>query len=70
MIHRESTVTNISPGVPKKAGYGIYGGRKVALGQVFLRVLQFPLPILIPPTIGQIMADVPCELSLNPNPRN
>jgi hypothetical protein len=44
----------------------------------FLRVLRFPLPILIPPTaphsssssiartIGQLVADVPSGLSLTP----
>jgi hypothetical protein len=46
-------------------------------GAGFLRVLRFPLPILIPPiaphssssgagTIGQLVADVPSGLSLTP----
>jgi hypothetical protein len=49
---------------------------KVALGQVSLLVLRFPLPIFIPPTaphsssgagtIGQTVADVPSGLSLTP----
>jgi hypothetical protein len=51
-------------------------GGKCGTGAGFLRVLRFPLPILIPPTtphsssgagtIGQILADVPSGLSLTP----
>jgi hypothetical protein len=54
----------------------IYGGQS-GTGAGFLRVLRFPLPILIPPTaphssssiiragtVGQIVADVPSGLSL------
>jgi hypothetical protein len=55
---------------------GICGGQS-GIGAGFLRVLQFPLPILIPPTaphssssgagtIGQIVADVPNGPSLTP----
>jgi hypothetical protein len=47
-------------------------------GAGFLRLLRFPLPIVIPPTaphssssgvgtIGQLLADIPSELSLNPS---
>jgi hypothetical protein len=54
----------------------ICGGQS-GTGAGFLRVLRFPLPILIPPTtqhssssgagtIGQILADVPSGLSLTP----
>jgi hypothetical protein len=50
-------------------------------GVGFLRVLRFPLPILIPPTapqspsyeagrIGHLMADVPSGLSLTPPKKN
>jgi hypothetical protein len=56
---------------------GIYGGQS-GIGAGSLRVLRFPLTILIPPTashshnhllsgtgtMGQLMADVPSELSL------
>jgi hypothetical protein len=49
-------------------------------GAGFLRVLQFPLPFLIPPTtphsssfgagtIGQLVANVPSGLSLSPQPQ-
>jgi hypothetical protein len=50
-------------------------GGQSGTGTGFLRVLRFPLPILIPPTaphtygagtIGQLMADVPSGLSLTP----
>jgi hypothetical protein len=53
-------------------------GRQSGTGAGFLRVLQFPLPILIPPTashslsssragtIGQLVADVPSGLILTP----
>jgi hypothetical protein len=56
---------------------GICGGQSGA-GAGFLRVLWFPLPILIPPTaplssiitgagtIGQLVADVPSGPSLTP----
>jgi hypothetical protein len=56
---------------------GIYSGQR-GTGGGFLRVLRFPLPILIPPTaphsssssgagtIGQLVADVPSGLSLTP----
>jgi hypothetical protein len=56
---------------------GIFGGH-CGTGAGFLRVLRFPLPILIPPTvphtsfmargwyIGQSVADVPSGLSLTP----
>jgi hypothetical protein len=53
---------------------------KVALEQVFSRVLRFPLPILIPltaphssgiGTMGQLKADLPSELTQShPTPRN
>jgi hypothetical protein len=52
----------------------ICGGQS-GTGAGFLRVLRFPLPILIPPTsphssgagaIGQLVADVPSGLSLTP----
>jgi hypothetical protein len=57
---------------------GIYGGQS-GTGTGFLRVLVFPLPILIPPTaphlpssgagtIGQLVADVPSGFSLTPMP--
>jgi hypothetical protein len=58
---------------------GICGGQS-CMGAGFLRVLRFPLPILIPPTapphhhlsseagtVGQIVADVPSGLSVTPN---
>jgi hypothetical protein len=45
---------------------------KVALGQVFLQVLRFLLPILIPPSAphwagatGQLVADVPTVLTMS-----
>jgi hypothetical protein len=50
-------------------------GRQSGTEAGFLRVLRFPLPILIPPTaphssgagtIGQLVADVPSGLSLIP----
>jgi hypothetical protein len=55
---------------------GICGGQS-GTGAGFLRVLRFPLPILIPPTaphtsssgagtIGQLVADVPSGLRLTP----
>jgi hypothetical protein len=53
---------------------GVCSGQS-GTGEEFLRVLQFPLPILIPPiaphssssgTIGQLVADVPSGLSLTP----
>jgi hypothetical protein len=56
---------------------GTYGGQS-GTGAGFLRILRFPLPILIPPTaphyhlssgagtIGQLVADVPSGLSLTP----
>jgi hypothetical protein len=57
---------------------GICGGQS-GIGAGFLRVLRFPLPILIPQllhilhhlppgagTIGHIVADVPSGLSLTP----
>jgi hypothetical protein len=46
---------------------GICGGQS-GTGAGFLRVLRFPLPILIPPTgaIGQTVTDVGSGLSLNP----
>jgi hypothetical protein len=53
---------------------GICGGQR-GTGAGFLRVLRFPLPILIPPTAphsygagttGQLVADVPSALSLTP----
>jgi hypothetical protein len=56
--------------------HGICGGSGSRAG--FLRVLRFPLPILIPPTaqhassssgtgtIGQLVADTPSGLSLTP----
>jgi hypothetical protein len=56
---------------------GICGGQS-GTGAGFLRVLRFPLPVLIPPTaphsssssgagtIGQTVADVPSGLSLTP----
>jgi hypothetical protein len=59
---------------------GICGGHSDA-GAGFLRVLRFPLPILIPPAVlhtdpssgagavGQLVAGVPSGLSLNPNHR-
>jgi hypothetical protein len=53
---------------------GICGGQN-GTGAGFVRVLQFPLPILIPPnvpsgagTIGQLVADVPSGPSLTPHP--
>jgi hypothetical protein len=61
---------------------GICGGQSGTGGRYF-RVLRFPLPILIPPTaphssssssgagtIGQLVADVPRGLNLNPTSRN
>jgi hypothetical protein len=57
---------------------GICGGQS-GTGASFLRVLRFPLPIIIPPTaphsssiirgctIGQLVADVPSGLSLTPH---
>jgi hypothetical protein len=58
---------------------GICGGQS-GTEAGFLRVLRFPLPILIPPsaphssssgagTVGQLVADVPSGLSY-PTPRN
>jgi hypothetical protein len=57
---------------------GIYGGQS-GIGVGFLRVLRFPLPIFIPPTVpqspssiiwgwynGPIVAAVPSGLSLTP----
>jgi hypothetical protein len=56
---------------------GIYGGQS-GTRSGFLRVLRFPLPVLIPPTaahsssssgagtIGQLVADVPTGLRLTP----
>jgi hypothetical protein len=56
---------------------GICGGQS-GTGAGFLRVLRFPLPVLIPPTAphsssssgagtrGQLVADVPSGLSLTP----
>jgi hypothetical protein len=53
--------------------YEIYGGQ-ISIGAGFLGVLQFPLPILIPPTVphssslirGQLMADVSSGHNLTP----
>jgi hypothetical protein len=57
-------------------------GAKSGAGAGFLRVLRFPLPILIPPTaphsllpcgagrISQLVADVRSGLCLTPLPRN
>jgi hypothetical protein len=56
---------------------GICGGHS-GTGAGFLRVLRFPLPILIPPTasqssssgadtVGQLVADVPSGISLTPH---
>jgi hypothetical protein len=50
---------------------------KVEVGQVFIRIPRFPLPILILPnapypsssgagTVGQVVVDVPRGLSLTP----
>jgi hypothetical protein len=61
----------------KVKSYGICGGQSGTVAS-FLRLLPFPLPILIPPdvpfsslirgcTIVQLVADVPSGLSLNPS---
>jgi hypothetical protein len=68
------------PGFELQASHVGFVVDSVALGQVSLRVLRFPLPILIPPTaphssssgagtIGQLVADVPSGLSLNSHPK-
>jgi hypothetical protein len=65
------------PWIEPRSGHVGFVVDKVALGQVFFRVLRFPLPILIPPTAphsfvirggttGQLVADVPSGLSLTP----
>jgi hypothetical protein len=65
------------PGFEPRSGHLGFVVDKVTVGQIFFRVLRFPLPIFIPPTaphslslsygpgtIGQIIADAPSGLSL------
>jgi hypothetical protein len=78
ILKGRTTAQAVSRGLPTAAARVRAQVRQSGNGAGFLRVLRFPLPILIPPTaphyhlssetgtIGQLVADVPSGLSLTP----